>query len=87
MYFFLSAFCSLITDLRYRTVSLPFISKELAFEDLAEARDFLMNHKCAFFTNPNSPDEQKTLDCKPATSELTKVFEEKYRKIVIKGAV
>lgn len=71
----------------YKTLSLPFIHRELAFDSLAEARDFLMNHKCAFFTNPNSPDEQKVLDCKPAVPELAKVFEEKYRKIIIKGAV
>jgi hypothetical protein len=46
-----------------------------------------MNHQCAFFTNPNSPDEQKTLDCKPVIPVLARVFEEKYRKITIKGAV
>jgi hypothetical protein len=71
----------------YKTLSLPFIHKELVFDSLAEARDFLMNHQCAFFTNPNSPDEQKTLDCKPAVPVLARVFEEKYRKIIIKGAV
>lgn len=46
-----------------------------------------MNNKCAFFTNPNSPDAQKTLDCKAAAPELVKVLEEKYRKITIKGRV
>jgi len=47
----------------YKTLSLPFIHKELVFDNLVQARDFLMDHQCAFFTNPNSPDEQKTLDC------------------------
>lgn len=71
----------------YKTLALPVIHKELAFQSLIEARDFLMNHKCAFFTNPNSPDAQKTLDCKAAAPELAKIFEEKYRKITIKGRV
>jgi hypothetical protein len=71
----------------YKTLSLPFIRKELAFDNLAHAQEFLMNHQCAFFTNPNSPNDQKILDCKPAVSELTRIYEEKYRKIVIKGAV
>jgi len=66
---------------------LPFIHKELVFDNLAQAHDFLMDHQCAFFTNPNSPDEQKTLDCRPAMPAFAKVFEEKYRKITIKGAV
>jgi hypothetical protein len=72
---------------RYKTLSLSFIHKELAFDNLAEARDFLMNNQCAFFTNPNCPDEEKTLDCKPIIPELARIFEEKYRKITIKGAV
>ncbi|KZP26628.1 hypothetical protein FIBSPDRAFT_909162 [Athelia psychrophila] len=71
----------------YKSVPLPIIHKELAFQSLSEAQEFLMNHKCAFFTNPNSPDAQKTLDCKAAAAELAKILEEKYRKITIKGRV
>ncbi|OCH90997.1 hypothetical protein OBBRIDRAFT_818983 [Obba rivulosa] len=71
----------------YRILSLSFIQSELAFDTLAAARDFLSEHGAAFFQNPNSPDSEKTLDCKPAGAPLAQVFEEKYRKVQIKGAV
>jgi len=44
-------------------------------------------HSAAFFVDPTLPDEQKTLDCKPAAPKLAQVFEEKYRKVLIKGAI
>jgi len=71
----------------YKSISLSFIQNELAFDNLTAARDFLVGHSAAFFVNPNSPDNQKTLDCKPAAHQLTQAFEEKYRKILIKGAI
>ncbi|KAF7797191.1 hypothetical protein EIP86_008383 [Pleurotus ostreatoroseus] len=70
----------------YRTLPLPFIQTELGFDTLAQAREFLMEHR-APFQNPNSGDEQKVLDCKPAALPLMQAFEEKYRKVQIKGAV
>lgn len=73
---------------RYKTLTLAFIRKTLAFETLEEARTFLVEHKVGpFFTNPNSRDEEKILDCKPAYAEFSRTFEEKYRKVIIKGAI
>ncbi|KAH9852042.1 SAC3/GANP/Nin1/mts3/eIF-3 p25 family-domain-containing protein [Lenzites betulinus] len=71
----------------YRTVPLSFIQSELAFETPAAAREFLVEHRAGFFQNPNSPDEEAVLDCKPASPQLAQIYEEKYRKVQIKGAV
>ncbi|KAH9840209.1 SAC3/GANP/Nin1/mts3/eIF-3 p25 family-domain-containing protein [Rhodofomes roseus] len=71
----------------YRTLPLSFIQNELAFDGLAQACDFLTEHKAGLFTNPNAPDAEKILDCKPAGAPLVQVLEEKYRKVQIKGAV
>jgi hypothetical protein len=46
-----------------------------------------MSHRAAQFVNPNSPDAEKILDCKAASTELPAVLEEKYRKVQIKGAI
>jgi hypothetical protein len=72
---------------RYLKIPLTFIKGELAFEHLGEARDFLMDHSAAFFTNPNSADSEKILECKPSAPQLARVFEDKYRKVLIKGAI
>lgn len=72
---------------RYRTIPLSFIEKELGFDSTLQAREFLQEHRAATFTNPNSPDAQAILDCKPASAPLAQVFEEKYRKVQIRGAV
>lgn len=69
------------------TLKLAFISDELGFEAHAQAKDFIMEHRAGFFKNPNSSDDEKILDCKAANQPLAQVFEEKYRKIQIKGAV
>ena len=66
---------------------LPWIEKELAFENITVAREFLAEHRAALFTNPNSPDNDAILDCKPTTAPLVQILEEKYRKVQIKGAV
>lgn len=66
---------------------LSFIQNELAFESLAAAREFLVEHRVGFFQNPNSPDADAVLDCKPASPQLAQIYEEKYRKVQIKGAV
>ncbi|KAI0741552.1 SAC3/GANP/Nin1/mts3/eIF-3 p25 family-domain-containing protein [Daedaleopsis nitida] len=71
----------------YRTLPLSFVQNELAFESLEVAREFLNEHRVGFFQNPNSPDTEKVLDCKPAGAPLASVFEEKYRKVQIRGAV
>ena len=72
---------------RYRTISLSFIHQELAFDSLALAREFLVNHSAAFFTDSASPDAAKILECKPAFPSLSQAYTEKYRKVNIKGAI
>ncbi|KAG6854017.1 hypothetical protein C0991_011504 [Blastosporella zonata] len=69
------------------TIPLQFIHNELAFDSLDATRQFLVDHSAAFFTDPREPDSKKTLDCKPASSQLAQKFEEKYRKVLIKGAI
>ncbi|KIL65544.1 hypothetical protein M378DRAFT_197928 [Amanita muscaria Koide BX008] len=71
----------------YRTIPLAFLKSELAIETLDETRMFLVKHNAGFFTNPNKPDINKNVDCKPAHGHLKEVFEEKYRKVGIKGAI
>ncbi|KAG8220903.1 SAC3/GANP/Nin1/mts3/eIF-3 p25 family-domain-containing protein [Butyriboletus roseoflavus] len=50
----------------YRTLTLSFIQNELAFDTLSEAQTYLHTHRAAVFTNPNSPDREKVVDCKAA---------------------
>lgn len=72
----------------YKTLTLQFLQKTLAFDTLEDARTFLVDHKVgSFFTNPKSPDSEKVVDCKSALQELNKVYEEKYRKVAIRGAI
>ena len=72
---------------RYKTTPLTFIHHELAFDSLEQACDFLADHSAAHFANPGSADGQKILDCKLAGAQLPQVFEERYRKVLIKGAI
>jgi hypothetical protein len=69
------------------TLPLCFIHRELAFDSITQARDFLINNSAAFFTNPNSPDADRILNCKPAFPCLLQTYEEKFRKVNIKGAI
>ncbi|KAK0467286.1 SAC3/GANP/Nin1/mts3/eIF-3 p25 family-domain-containing protein [Desarmillaria tabescens] len=71
----------------YKTLPLSFIHNELAFDDIESAREFLTEHSSFFFTNPNSPDTEKILDCRPILPNLTQAYEEKYRKVGIRGAI
>ncbi|KDR67967.1 hypothetical protein GALMADRAFT_257486 [Galerina marginata CBS 339.88] len=71
----------------YKTIPLSYLQKTLAFDTLDDARMFLVQHQITTFTNPNSPDVEKTLDCKASIPEINRVFEEKYRKVIIKGAI
>ncbi|KAF9447521.1 hypothetical protein P691DRAFT_820958 [Macrolepiota fuliginosa MF-IS2] len=71
----------------YRTIPLTFIHNELAFDSLEIARTFLADHSCAFFLDANVADNQKTIDCKPAIPRLMEVYEKKYRKVGIRGAI
>lgn len=68
-------------------IPLSFVQAELAFESLDEARTFLVNHSAGLFQNPNDPDIKKNLDCKNVHGRLREVFEEKYRRVGIKGAI
>ncbi|KAK7687971.1 hypothetical protein QCA50_009190 [Cerrena zonata] len=71
----------------YRALPLAFMQNELAFDGLPEARKFITDHNAAHFTNPNDPEAKLILDCKPVAAVLNQIFEEKYRKVQIKGAV
>ncbi|KXN81539.1 hypothetical protein AN958_04476 [Leucoagaricus sp. SymC.cos] len=71
----------------YRTIPLTFIHKKLAFDSLEATSKFLFDHSCAFFTDANVADNQKNLDCKRASLNLPEVYETKYRKVGIKGAI
>ncbi|KAF8630742.1 hypothetical protein AX17_005337 [Amanita inopinata Kibby_2008] len=77
----------MIISKAYRTISLTFIQNELAFETLDAARMFLVDHSASFFVNPNDPDSRRNLDCRAAFNRFKEVFEEKYRKVGIKGAI
>ncbi|KAI0084493.1 SAC3/GANP/Nin1/mts3/eIF-3 p25 family-domain-containing protein [Irpex rosettiformis] len=77
----------LVITKAYKTISLTFIERELGFDSLIQAREFLQEHNAAFFQNPNSPDTELVLDCKPVQGTLMTTYEEKYRKVQIKGAV
>ena len=71
----------------YRKLQLAFIQNELAFDTLAQAREFLEKNGVSCWENPNGSDEDKVLDCKIAAAPLIQAFEENYRKVQIKGAV
>ncbi|KAF9221368.1 hypothetical protein BS17DRAFT_797160 [Gyrodon lividus] len=77
----------LIMTKAYRTLTLVFIQNELAFDTLTDAQTFITSHGAACFTNPNSPDRAKVLDCKSASPLIAQAYEEKYRKVAIRGAV
>ncbi|GJE91130.1 hypothetical protein PsYK624_072790 [Phanerochaete sordida] len=78
----------IIMSKAYMTLRLSFISTELAFDNATQAKEFLDQHRAGtLFKNPNSADEEKILDCKAAHATLVQIFEEKYRKVQIKGAV
>ncbi|KAF9245278.1 SAC3/GANP/Nin1/mts3/eIF-3 p25 family-domain-containing protein [Melanogaster broomeanus] len=77
----------LIMTRAYRTLTLGFVQNELAFDTLTDAQKFLAAHRAACFTNPNSPDREKVLDCKAASPLIAQAYEEKYRKVAIRGAV
>jgi len=87
-----SAACSRDADLisplpRYQRLPLAFVTQELAFESVTHAREFLAEHRAAAFVDPRVPDAEMQLDCRTATAELGTVYEEKYRKVQIKGAI
>jgi len=77
----------LVMTKAYRTLPLIFICTELALETVEDAREFLSTNGCAFFSNPNSPDQEKIFDCKPAAAPLAQLLDEKFRKVQIKGAI
>lgn len=72
---------------RYRTLPLPFVQNELAFDTVTLAREFLTENNSGIFQDPNAPDADKVFDCKAAGAPLAKALEEKYRRVQIKGAV
>jgi hypothetical protein len=72
---------------RYHQLPVTFIRDELAFDNVSQTINFLTSHRAAFFQNPNAHEEQRIFDCKAAQLTLNQVFDEKYRKATIKGAI
>ena len=72
---------------RYKTIPLSFLSSELAIDDTKETLDFLDAHIMTTFTNPNSADKDKIVDFKSVYTELIKVYDDKYKKVNIRGAI
>ncbi|KAG2011387.1 hypothetical protein CC2G_011513 [Coprinopsis cinerea AmutBmut pab1-1] len=77
----------LVITKAYLKVPLTFLQNELAFESLEETVKFLQSHSAACFVDPRHPDSQKIVECRPAHAKLVQVYEEKYRKVAIKGAI
>ncbi|KAF8517983.1 SAC3/GANP/Nin1/mts3/eIF-3 p25 family-domain-containing protein [Hysterangium stoloniferum] len=71
----------------YMTLPLSFIEKQLSYDSLSAARASLAAHNAAIFKNPYDADSDKTFDCKAALPCLAASFEEKYRKVGIKGRI
>ncbi|KAF8449072.1 SAC3/GANP/Nin1/mts3/eIF-3 p25 family-domain-containing protein [Boletus edulis BED1] len=71
----------------YRTLTLAFIQNELGFNTLSDTQSYLHTHRVAVFTDPNSPDREKIIDCKVVAPLIAQAYEEKYRKVAIRGAV
>lgn len=69
------------------TIPLSFIEKQLSYDSLGAARESLVAHNAAIFKNPYDFDADKLLDCKAAFPLLAATFEEKYRKVGIKGRI
>ncbi|KAF9054572.1 SAC3/GANP/Nin1/mts3/eIF-3 p25 family-domain-containing protein [Panaeolus papilionaceus] len=71
----------------YKTLPLSFIQNSLGFDATDDLRTFLSGHNLAVFSNPNSPESERMLDCKAIAGEVIKVYQEKYRRAIIKGAI
>lgn len=71
----------------YLQLTLSFLRNELAFDSLEDTRKFLADHSADIFKDPRHPDSQKVLESKPAYPKLLQAYEEKYRKVQIKGAI
>ena len=71
----------------YLQLTLSFLRNELAFDSLEDTRKFLADHSADIFKDPRHPDSQKVVESKPAYPKLLQAYEEKYRKVQIKGAI
>lgn len=69
------------------TVPLSFIEKQLSYDSLDAAFESLVAHNAAVFKSPSDLAAGKSLDCKVAFPLLAASFEEKYRKVGIKGRI
>jgi len=71
----------------YLILPLPFIEKQLAYDSLSGVIESLSSHNAAIFKKPDEPDINKNLDCKAIIPHLAASFEEKYRRVGIKGRI
>ena len=68
---------------RYKQIPISFLQNELCLETPEGTHQFLQEYGCAIYT----PDA-KSVDCNAIDQvTLQKTFEQKYRKINIKGAI
>lgn len=73
--------------IRYHQVPLTFLRDELAFDSVEQVVEFLADHKVPSIQNINASDEEKVWECRQAHAPLSRVFEAKYRKAKIEGAI
>jgi hypothetical protein len=76
-----------IPNYRYLTISLAHVHSEFAFQTMEETISFLTDHESAHFVDPSKPDSEKQLDCKAIFKHIPAQYEEKYRKVGIRGAI
>lgn len=67
----------------YKTLPIEFLQSELCLETLEGTHQFLQEYGCATYTA-----DQKNIDCNAISqANVQKTFEQKYRKVGIKGAI
>lgn len=71
----------------YKTFPLAYLRQELAFDDYEATHKFLVDHSVTYFVDPYKHDDEKDLDCKFANPKIKEIFEAKYRRIQIRGAI
>lgn len=74
----------------YMTLPIATIAKELAFDEVPQAHDFLTAHGIAIYSaakNPTASLSERSIDCKAAFPIITRVYEEKTRRIAIQGSI
>lgn len=77
---------------RYKKISVPHLARELALDapdtDFAETEKFIQTLGLqACFLNPGNMLQDQALDCRLVSTKMGQVYEEKFKKVGIKGAI